>query len=383
MAAVAQEASSPTMMDTSAEDEITKHFPSVVDATLLSRLNQLCRTHKLSAEQLNTQWEMVCINDGGGGDIKMSMDTIAQLERRCANSSAKATTAAGSRFGSRVPAGKVNVPKQLSTFAKDNKDLLSGGKLSTVTPQRGARPGAPIAPLSLGSPSAGSPASGAFANRQDSGKVVTSVNSLLGPATSFPQLSVEPRLPAEAPSHFMWERMDERARLLDQGVSELEAALLLEPGLPPLRGVTASGEEATVAGRVCGEVDGKLNAKSIFIEGSRGLSNGFRVRLDLSQCRQHVHNKRARLGATASYPGRHFVGHLPSRCAKYYVLATYRPPTPLPGAPSTPSFRGSSSPRWEPTPRGTPSSPRGFSPCRARRRWSAACSGVRRRPSTS
>ena len=28
-----------------------------------------------------------------------------------------------------------------------------------------------------------------------------------------------------------------------------------------------------MAGRVCGEVDGKLNAKSIFIEGSRGLSN--------------------------------------------------------------------------------------------------------------
>ena len=28
-----------------------------------------------------------------------------------------------------------------------------------------------------------------------------------------------------------------------------------------------------MAGRICGEVDGKLNAKSIFIEGSRGLSN--------------------------------------------------------------------------------------------------------------
>ena len=67
------------VVDTSAEDEITKHFPSVVDVTLLMRLNQLCRTHKLSAEQLNPQWEMVCINDGGGGDIKMSMDTIAQL----------------------------------------------------------------------------------------------------------------------------------------------------------------------------------------------------------------------------------------------------------------------------------------------------------------
>ena len=39
---------------------------------------------------------------------------------------------------------------------------------------------------------------------------------------------------------------------------------------------------------MCGEVDGKLNAKSIFIEGSRGLSNGFRVRLDLSQCRHYA-----------------------------------------------------------------------------------------------
>ena len=46
MTAVApHEASSPTMMGTSAEDEIAKHFPSVVDATLLTRLNQLCRTH--------------------------------------------------------------------------------------------------------------------------------------------------------------------------------------------------------------------------------------------------------------------------------------------------------------------------------------------------
>jgi DNA polymerase alpha subunit B len=293
--------SSPSTMDTSAEDEITKHFPSVVDATLLTRLNQLCRTHKLTAEQLSTQWEMVCINDGGGGEIKMSMDTIAQLERRCANSSAKAT-AGGSRIASKMQARQ---HRPMSTFTRDNIDLLNGGRLSVVTPQRGPRPGGPITPLSTGSPSAGSPASGAFANRQDSGKVVHTVNALLGPATSFPQLAVEPRLPAEAPSHFMWERMDERARLLDQGVMELEAALLLEPGLPPLRGVTGSGEEATVAGRVCGEVDGKLNAKSIFIEGSRGLSNGFRVRLDLSQCTEYAVFPGQLIAAVGTNPAGH------------------------------------------------------------------------------
>ena len=220
---MATEASSPSAMDTSAEDEISKHFPSVVDATLLTRLNQLCRTHKLSAEQLNTQWEMVCINEGGGGEIKMSMDTIAQLERRCANSSAKAT-ASGSRVASKMQA---RVHRPMSTFTRDNIDLLNGGRLSVATPQRGARPGAPIAPLSLGSPSAGSPASGAFANRQDSGKVVTSVNSLLGPATSFPQLSVEPRLPAEAPNHFEMGLDKLFTELLDQLLEPPE--LLLEP----------------------------------------------------------------------------------------------------------------------------------------------------------
>ena len=208
--------SSPSTMDASAEDAITKHFPSVVDATLLERLHQLCRTHKLTAEQLSTQWEMVCLSaDGGAGEIKLSMDTIAQLERRCANSSAKAT-AGGSRVAGKMQA---RMHRPMSTFTRDNIDLLNGGRLSVITPQRAARPGAPIAPLPTGSPS---PASGAFAKRQDSGKVITSVNSLLGPATGFPQLSVEPRLPAEAPSHFMWESMAERARLLDQGVAELE-----------------------------------------------------------------------------------------------------------------------------------------------------------------
>ena len=212
--------SSPSTMDASAEDAITKHFPSVVDATLLERLHQLCRTHKLTAEQLSTQWEMVCLSaDGGGGEIKLSMDTIAQLERRCANSSAKAT-AGGSRVAGKMQA---RMHRPMSTFTRDNIDLLNGGRLSVITPQRAARPGAPIiAPLPTGSPSAGSPASGAFAKRQDAGKVVHTVNALLGPATGFPQLAVEPRLPAEAPSHFLWESLAERARLLDQGVAELE-----------------------------------------------------------------------------------------------------------------------------------------------------------------
>ena len=125
--------SSPSTLDASAEDAITKHFPSVVDATLLERLHQLCRPHKLTAEQLSTQWEMVCLHhDGGGGEIKLSMDTIAQLERRCANSSAKAT-AGGSRVAGKMQA---RMHRPMSTFTRDNIDLLNGGRLSVITPQQ-------------------------------------------------------------------------------------------------------------------------------------------------------------------------------------------------------------------------------------------------------
>ena len=48
------------------------------------------------------------------------------------------------------------------------------------------------------------------------------VNPLLGPAEGKPQLEVEVEGPAFENNHFMWERMDERARLLDEGVEALE-----------------------------------------------------------------------------------------------------------------------------------------------------------------
>merc|ERR1719272_1740142 len=102
------------------------------------------------------------------------------------------------------------------------------------------------------------------------------------------QLHVEPEPQSTQNTHSMWERLEDRARLLDEGVATFEQELGHEEGLPPLRSVTTTGEEMTVAGRVCGEVEGRLNAKSVFIEGSRARSNGFRVRLDLSQCPEYA-----------------------------------------------------------------------------------------------
>ena len=87
-----------------------------------------------------------------------------------------------------------------------------------------------------------------------------------------------------APSR-MWERMDERARLLDAQLARFEAAVDGADGFPPLASVVATGpDEVTVVGRVCCEGEGKLNMQSIFLEGSRATSGARRVRLDLTDC---------------------------------------------------------------------------------------------------
>jgi hypothetical protein len=65
----------------------------------------------------------------------------------------------------------------------------------------------------------------------------------------------------------MWERCDERARLLDAQVAAFEAALQERADLPPVVPVcNGSAEEVTVAGRICCEGEGKLNQNSIFLE---------------------------------------------------------------------------------------------------------------------
>ena len=150
--------------------------------------------------------------------------------------------------------------------------------------------------------------SGLFSARPDAGKVLCTLNPDLGllKAEEQPLLEVEEQaneavaqaqqaqlevvLEAQAPEwrlaqSRMWEKMEDRAQLLDAQVASLERALGALDGFPPLVSVVTTGaEEVMIVGRVCCEGEGKLNAQSIFLEGSRATSNACRVRLDLSAC---------------------------------------------------------------------------------------------------
>jgi len=102
-------------------------------------------------------------------------------------------------------------------------------------------------------------------------------------------------------------------------------------GVPPLASITdRSADEVTVVGRVCCESEGKLNAQSVFLEGSRARSNACRTRLDLSECAEYALFP----GQTVGVCGVNSMGH--SLMARR-IIPGLLPPPPTKPAPAAPA----------------------------------------------
>jgi len=97
---------------------------------------------------------------------------------------------------------------------------------------------------------------------------------------------------------YMHWTLEERAQDLDHHMETLGAELMKRYGvdedeLSPVG--RASQEPVTVLGRICCEAEGKLNAMSLVLEGTRTMSRGERVKLDVVSS--------ARLKAYSLFPG--------------------------------------------------------------------------------
>ena len=247
---------------------------------LITRCVRICQDYKLSASDLAVQWDLLTMN--GKGPKRMSIEMLSELESQARDEHmskrARHEKAAKQQFTSRKTVG--------SSFNKSNAHLLSANAESPVS----NRPSIGLTPTtSYSAPSSGDgPQANAFASRTDAGKVMCQLNPSAGMASSAVEvevLTIAAPKPSAYNTSFMWEKLDERARLLDAQVAALEAALSERTDLPPLSPISATGpDEVTIVGRVCCEGEGKLNKESIYLEGSRATSNAFRVRLDLSGC---------------------------------------------------------------------------------------------------
>ena len=275
--------------------EIEAEFEGVRDPAVLKGLARLCDTFRVTAEELSAEWDIVELN--AATSRALSLDALADLEGQVKASQAKKKAR---QLAKETKAQHTTRAPPPSTFTKDSAHLLQSGALGAAPSQStpgGRVPGRltiPTTPATGGSPGT------TFASRTDSGKVMATLHGELGAARGIlPGVSTASAAaavtylgdgPANPGPSYMWEKMEDRARLLDEQVAALEAELTnaVEAGsleLPPFAPVfAASPEEVTIVGRICAEGDGKINASSAFIEGSRGFSNGCRARLDLTRC---------------------------------------------------------------------------------------------------
>lgn len=322
---------------------------NVTDPALIRRLEALANAYGTNTDDLKNKYDVWSLNAANTrpANPTLSLDDLANFEQHALRN--KATLKEPNTDAS-AAALKKSAPRPLEPrprFSKESAtDLMSlafaGAASATPAPKR-LRPD----PRSLASPAAVGPGvaspGSSFATRTDPGKVLVHLNAELGLATSAETpVAVELRdAHASGAADYMWERLEERARLMDEAVDALErelthrhdgarakgaadattttaaeaasagpaaadaAAAAADPepaAAEPASGtaapaaaasdgsiprvsaiISASPERATFVGRICCEGEGKLNPKSVFLEGSRRLSNGCRSRLDLSE----------------------------------------------------------------------------------------------------
>lgn len=269
------------------EADIARDFTEAKsNPDLVAKCVRICNEYGLSAQELADEWDILMMKHGTKRAV--SLEALGELEGVTRQSRdakrAKLDNARPSQFNARS-----NAP----TFTKDTAHLL--GSILSSTPSAARRPAAGLSTPQTSGPSP----SGTFTTRADAGKVVCSLNPTLGvakPKESEDAMMMPTQLKIAVTGgataemlgeSMMWERLEERARLLDAQLGALETLIDGQENFPPLASVTSTGvDEVVVVGRVCCEGEGKLNLQSIFLEGSRASSNGCRVRLDLSGCKE-------------------------------------------------------------------------------------------------
>ncbi|NXX99770.1 DPOA2 polymerase, partial [Centropus bengalensis] len=172
----------------------------------------------------------------------------------------------------------------------------SNSSPETPRPKRSLSSRSPCALLSPSSLSPGLTPSQKYAARGSRGEVVASFGSIQGPSWSgrggdsacIPKLFGLPEENLTKSYKFMFQKAPDVREVLSWRIEELGEALRSHHGLEDFAPASLPAQEAvTVLGRIGCDSNGKLNAKSVVLEGERERCSGGQVPLDLSELKEY------------------------------------------------------------------------------------------------
>ncbi|KAM9207843.1 LOW QUALITY PROTEIN: DNA polymerase alpha subunit B [Leptosomus discolor] len=268
-----------------------------------ARLVELCLTHGLGPVALAN--ELLAFVTSKDLDPQLSADGLDAFEHEVL-----------AKRGSRVPRrrdnryGGLHDVRSLQQLLdeEDEDELLDAyatpskgsQKRSDSTPENPRRKRAlsSRSPYALFSPNSFSPSatpSQKYTSRSGRGEVVASFGSPQGPSWSgrggrgcTPKLFGRPEENLTKSYKFMFQKALDVREVLSWRIEELGDALRSRHGLEDFTSVALPAQEpVTVLGQIGCDGNGKLNAKSVVLEGDREHSSGGQVPLDLSELKEY------------------------------------------------------------------------------------------------
>jgi len=303
------------------EEALVKEFgrygQKLDDTTLVNKCATLCRSFSIKPADLAVQWDAFCFSTSTE-QLQLSSEALDKLkpvlERKYGStggvggSSNSARKTPSVRRRDNVEVYTKDTLHQLqeitSTYGDfqptfyDTPDSRSNKRARSPLSERlPRRPFSPSrSPEAVGSPMATEPSISTgpimdqYSTRENSGKTVCTFNESISLVAeeNDSSIPVEPTLVGEnnltQPYKFMYESLDAKTKVLENRLEKLREAMstledLKEVQIQPLN--TTSQEKVAVAGMVCCDTDGKLNAQSVMLQGTS--SDGLRLKLNLSE----------------------------------------------------------------------------------------------------
>lgn len=281
-------------------------FGEDVDDSQLQRLQEICQSFSLDANSLVNHWMAF----SSSKKLNLSLDAIEVFDREWLPkklSSAQKTP--NRKVKSILNKNTINsvLEDQLEIIGSyatpEEKSQIAQAAKRQLTPENNAAKnkrfigpnGTPA--VQTFSPTALSPAgvtpSAKFSSRCNSGETVLTFGNLNGQRWEGQghgcQVShYDPSSCLTAHMKYMFQKMMDKAGVLNEMVEDMAHSLQKVHGMEEFGHVALPSQESvTVCGRICCDSVGRLNSQSVLLEGSRDMSGGKTISLDLSELKQY------------------------------------------------------------------------------------------------
>ncbi|XP_052768744.1 DNA polymerase alpha subunit B-like [Mya arenaria] len=291
-----------------AEEDLSEEFSmfgiELDDEDVVLKLQELCTMHRLDAGNMVTEWVAFTHSKK---NITMTLDVLDQFERERLSKRHQKTPKSVKKGN----APKIHSIDTLPMDVEAAEELYSayGGNTPTskrtISNKRQHTPeNAPIkrftgpnrSPAVPYSPSSFSPASTTPAKKYNSrtnrGDVVASLSDTDGTAWhgSGKEVTIETYAPEQNVTRnfkYMFQKMSDKRDVLNDMIEDMAEHIQKVHNIEEFSHVALpTQEEVTIVGRICCDSNGKLNAKSVVLEGSIDMSSGKMIPVDLSQLKE-------------------------------------------------------------------------------------------------